>query len=199
MTNMEIRNLKAESAESHSEVSSPTLSVGANYAEHWYADALAEVKDSADSNNKRREIVFSTCFLESYIYEWVRNYGTHFVTKYFSETAKTHDGDFYAKGLKNKWKYIPSEIAKELGLVQSLTLDLSGLGELIKFRNGLVHAKASKFYNAFTEKSDQPVPSQEELEGSIKTGWAISVASKLVTSLHEKLNSDVPNYLKRKP
>ena len=199
MTDIEIHNLEADNVETHSEVSTPTLSVAANYAEDWYSDALAEVNDSANRKNKRREIVFAACFLESYIYEWVRNYGTDFLAKYFSDTAKNIDGEYYTKGLKNKWKYMPPEIANELGVAKDLELDLSGLGRLIKLRNGFVHARASKLYNSFTNKKDRPVPTQEELDNNIKSGWAVSVAENLVISLHEKMNSDAPSYLKRKP
>ena len=199
MTDIEIHTLEADDVEIYSEVSAPTLSVAANYAEDWYADALAEVNDSENKKNKRREIVFAVCFLESYIYEWVRNYGTNYLAKYFTDTAKNFDGEFYTNGLKNKWKYIPPEIANELGEAKDIKLDLSGLGRLIKLRNGFIHAKASKLYNSSTKKKDQPVPTQEELDNNINSGWAVSVAENLVISLHEKMNSDAPIYLKGRP
>ena len=184
--------------EAYSEVSTPTLSVAANYSEDWYTDACAEVSNSANSNNKRREIVFAACFLESYIYEWVRNYGANYIIKYFSTTAKNADGKCYTRKLKNKWKYIPPEMAKELGVAKDVKLDLSGLGTLIVLRNGFVHAATSKLYNAFTVKEAQPVPSQEQL-GLIKSGWAASVAENLIISLHEQIDSNAPGYLRRRP
>ena len=63
MTDIEIHILKAVDVESFSEVSTPTLSVAANYAEDWYLDALAEVNNSGNKENKRREIIFAVCFL----------------------------------------------------------------------------------------------------------------------------------------
>lgn len=195
---MEIHNIEAVNVESHSEVSSPTLSVAANYSEDWYADACAEVNDNANRNNKRREIVFSACFLESYIYEWVRKCGANYTINFFNDTAKNADGKFYTKGLKNKWKYIPPVMASELGVEKGLKLDLSELGTLIALRNGFVHAAASKLYNSFTEKKDQPVPTPEQLD-QVKSGWAVSVAENLVISLHDQINSNAPGYLRRRP
>ena len=188
-----IDHLKTDKFESVTEVSSPTIFVAENYAEDWYKDALAEVNDSANKNNKRREIVFAACFLETYLYEWVRNHGTNFLEKYF---VKDIGGKYFAGSLKDKWKYIPPDLAKKLVVTKDLKLDLSGLGTLINLRNGFIHAKASKLYNSSTKKKDQPCPTQEKLE-NIKSGWAVAVAEKLVISLNEKMNSNAPSYLRR--
>lgn len=194
MADIKIHHLIADSAESYSEVSTPILSTATNYAGDWYADARGEVSDSANKNNKRREIVFSVFFLESYLYEWVRSQRPDFLTSFFDNNAKTLDGKHSLRGLKYKWQYIPSAIARELKLATDFELDLHELESLIKFRDGFVHAKASRIYNDNTEEKNLPVPSQEELENTIQSGWAVTTAKNLVISLHQKIDSDPPGY-----
>ena len=194
MADIKTHHLKADSAESYSEAGTPILSTATNYAADWYADARGEVSDSANKQNKRREIVFSVFFLESYLYEWVRNQRSDFLAKLFDKGAKTLDGKHSLQGLKFKWQYIPSAIAHELMLATDFELDLNELERLIKFRDGFVHAKASRFYNDNTEEIILPVPSQEKLANTSQSGWAVTTAKNLVISLHQKTDSDPPKY-----
>jgi hypothetical protein len=117
-------------------VINPTAWVPENFAQDWFADTLHEAKKGTDHYAIRREVVFATCFLESYLFEWTREkIQIEEINCYFPP------GDYTS--LKCKWKSIPQKLAGKNKLISTPTLDLSGLGELIKYRNGLVHAKAS--------------------------------------------------------
>lgn len=54
-------------------VTGPTVWLSDNFAQDWFADALNEARTEQDHNSRRREIIFATCFAESYIFEWVRH------------------------------------------------------------------------------------------------------------------------------
>ena len=172
----------------------PTVWISANYAKNWYLDALAEVSDVATKDNKRREIVFSVCFLESYIYEWVRNKDIQLLKTFFGDDAKNSEGKFYSKSLKEKWKYIPPDMISEFCGDHQKDIDLSDLGVLIGYRNGFVHGGASKPSNNDLKPKEQPKPKPEEID-CLKSGWAIRVATKLVISLHDMMNTSVPEYI----
>ena len=45
----------------------PTLEEFDRWAPRWFADALGEATNGKPPDPARREIVFATCFLESYI------------------------------------------------------------------------------------------------------------------------------------
>ena len=43
-----------------------------SWARDWFDDAFNETRVS-DHRSRRREILFSVCFAESYLFEWVRD------------------------------------------------------------------------------------------------------------------------------
>ena len=43
------------------------------FAPDWLRDARSEAMLLEDIDSRRREIVFAVCFIESYLFEWVRD------------------------------------------------------------------------------------------------------------------------------
>ena len=131
------------------------------------------------------------CFLESYIFEWVRGIDIGAINTYFP-TDKKHPN--YGRNLKKKWKEIPAELCEADLIPSNPILDLSDLGQLITKRNGLVHAKASRPFNSNVPQSEQPDPKRSELD-EMNPGWAVEICVALVKQLHDGSSTPVPKYV----
>ncbi|MCH8988210.1 MAG: hypothetical protein IIA92_05315 [Chloroflexi bacterium] len=169
-------------------VVSPSIWQSANFAESWYRDALKEsVAGGADA--RRREILFATCFLESYIFEWARrNLQIEEVNNFLISKPRR------MRSLLTKWKKIPQELFEADKLNTKPVLDVSGLDDLIKHRNGLVHAHASRPANPSQAAETMPFPTINELEHR-EPGWACKIAVELISELHRQIGTAVPDYL----
>ena len=76
-----------------------------NYAEDWYRDAVAEARSGGGHDARRREIIFASCFAESFIFEWTRHkLKIEEIDDYFpSKSQRKHDLR-YRRKLLDKWK-----------------------------------------------------------------------------------------------
>lgn len=172
----------------------PTIWGSANYAQDWFKDACAEAEAGLGADFRRREIICSVCFLESYLFEWVRGLDIGSVGNYFPTDSQNPK---YNRGIKQKWKEIPTELFND-GLISAKpSLDLSLFGQLIRARNGLVHAEASRPYNFNVPQLEMPYPDRAALE-TMDPGWAVAISVNLMQQLHEGSNTELPNYLKSK-
>ena len=178
-----------------------TIWLSASFSRFWYDDAVREARGS-DEHAVRREIVFSACFLESYIFEWARDLLQHCglpmdrVNDYFPLEPR-HEK--WKRNLKEKWKYVPHELA-DCGLIPAkpdLTSSRlwSELCDLVDFRNGLIHARASRPSTEGLNEKARPVPAVEALRHK-GPGWAIGVATELVKKLHLDIGTSHPEYIR---
>jgi hypothetical protein len=166
----------------------PTPWISANFSQAWYKDTLTEAQGLDANQSTRREIVFAASFLESYIFEWVRGIKIDGTLKYFPTEGKL-------RSLKSKWTSIPAKLHHD-GLISKVpNLDLAPLDKLVKYRNGLVHARASRPSTPELAADAQPVPGVDEL-AKIPHGWALDVAKNLVLQLHTELGTPPPDYVK---
>jgi len=173
----------------------PTLWISANFSEPWFRDTAREAEGKDGQHSTRREIVFASSFLESYIFEWARQIcGLDRINDYYPPKARFKGDRRIQRPLKDKWKFVPGELHSDGLISKAPDLDLSELGILVEFRNGLLHARASRPSTGSLRKEFQPVPAPGQLE-SIGHGWACSVAKKLVLKLHEDLQTPAPSYL----
>lgn len=168
-----------------------TIWGSANYAKDWFDDACAQASAGLGADYRRREILFSVCFLESYLFEWVRSIDIGSIEKYFPTDSNNPK---YFRKLKKKWKEIPEELFVD-GLISAKpALDLSSFGQLIRARNGLSHAEASRPYHSDVPESKLPYPERTELE-KMKPGWAVEISVNLVRELHVGSGTKAPGYL----
>jgi hypothetical protein len=132
------QTLNPQTIEMTIRVPEPSLWLSENYAPFWFADALHEARNGTDHHATRREIIFVTCFLESFIFEWAR-------TKLRNlEDLNTHFPPRKRRKLNYKWKLIPIDLYNNGELPSKPQLDLTRLNTLVDYRNGLVHARASR-------------------------------------------------------
>lgn len=168
----------------------------ANFSQHWYADALREGREGEDYHALRREIVFATCFAESYIFEWARNIvGVEAINDYFPPQPRLKHDPRYRRKLRKKWREVPTELQADGKIHIAPKLNLSMLGMLIKYRNGLVHAAASRPTTDSLPAEAKPYPAIEELR-KLNHGWAVKIVADLVVELHRQLGTSPPAYVK---
>ena len=143
--------------------------------------------------SRRREILFAVCAAESYIFEWVRDTVLHhdfsILNQYFPADAK--------RGVTNKLRDIPQKRYRD-GRVHA-PLDCGGrefaeFKKLVAFRDGLVHASASRPETSNQTQVEKPVPSRSELD-ALAAGWAAEVVRAILDKLHKDTHTSPPVWL----
>jgi hypothetical protein len=165
-----------------------------HFAPEWYRDALNEAHHGTDHDARRREIVFAVCVAESYLLEWVRdsvlNRDFLALDKYFPPGEK--------RPITMKWKKIIKQL-KDDSLIPDIPnfggTTWSNFNELVEFRNGLVHARASRPETDGLPEEKLPVPSKTILD-ELKVGWPTGVVYSLISELHDVVGTDPPDWLK---
>jgi len=176
-------------------VDNPMVWFSDNFAQDWYIDAINQSRNGKDHNAIRREIIFATCFAESYIFEWTRQkVQIEEINDYFPSRHRFKNDPRYHRTLIKKWKEIPEELYKESKIPLNPKLDLSGLGTLVKYRNGLIHASASRPATDIQPAKIRPYPTKNMLR-KLKAGWAVKTVFDLVTSLHKAVGDPLPHYV----
>ena len=171
----------------------PTVWKTATFAPHWFADALREA--SADGPApRRREILFAVCCAESYLLEWVRD---QVLKSDFGKLKKYFPPRGRHRGVKEKWKEIPSQLKKD-GLIPGVP-NLGGpdgeeWSRLIKYRDGLVHASASRPETDSLSDEEGPTPPTSSLSETAR-GWAVGVVIKRIKCLHNAVGTPYPSWL----
>jgi len=180
----------------------PKIYKSDSFAEEWFHDALREAGIDKDLQARRREIIFASCFAESYIFEWTRQ-------KIQIEEIDHHFPPSPLSTLKDKWKSIPKKLFETRKIPVDPCVKLDGLGTLIKYRNGLVHASASRSVEDLPDemkthrrkrepeqdkKAIRPFPIKDELK-KLEAGWAVKIVADLVKDLHQKIGDTAPAYI----
>ncbi len=114
----------------------PEVWVHSSFARHWFEDALREARTGTDYNARRREIVFAVCFIESYLFEWVRDEALKRDFKRLRDYLPATD----KRGIRERWKEVIKQLGKD-GLLPA-TPDFGlpyweDFQTLVKFRDGL--------------------------------------------------------------
>ncbi len=170
------------------------------FAQEWFEDAVRESrKPGWDHNARRREIVFAVCFAESYLYEWVHNevldsrdYGDLLITlkKLFPSDDK--------RPILDRWKQVTKELREDNFIPDAPNFGQSYWEEfrdLVKWRNGLVHARSSRPETPIQPEEEKPFPSKDDLD-RLPAGWATRVVVTLVKRLHSAAETSPPDWLK---
>ena len=160
-------------------------------SELWYRDAVNEAQTQS-SEARHREIIFAVCFAETYLYELVRDVFTGEDQEIFGFFPQQD-----RRGIRQRWK----EVVKEL-LHRRLIKSRPNYGDthaeewirLIEFRDGLVHANASRPKNRLDDTSPSPVPSMKDLF-ELEAGWALGVVVEHLSRLHEATDVPVPGWI----
>ena len=115
-----------------------TIWVSTIFAPDWLDDAINVALVGRDLNSLRREIIFSVCFVESYLVEWLIKE----VFKNIDDILK-YSPINQRKGITEKWKEVLKDLHSQNRLPNKPYFDQPYWTEwkkLVDFRNGLIHA-----------------------------------------------------------
>jgi hypothetical protein len=193
-TSGKTQTISPEGITSAAAFGTPTIWQTYRFAPEWFNDAINEARTGKDHHSRRREIIFSVCCAESYILEWVIvdviKRDMQRLNKYFPPGRR--------RGVTEKWKEIPREL-KDDGLIPATPQlsDSANWGEfrkLIGFRDGLIHASASRPENPSLHADESPVPSKTQLD-NLSAGWAIGAVVAMIRNLNRAAGTPDPNWL----
>jgi hypothetical protein len=161
-----------------------------SYARAWLDDARRECQKTG-LHARRREIVFSVCFCESYLLEWVRDEvlasSLERLEEFFPAARRT--------GVRARYKKVTEDLFS-LGLLRSPFKTGDSHNEnwirLVKLRDGFVHASSSRPEG--NQTSTKPVPTSFE-SAELKPGWAVRVAVEQAARLHRAAGTEPPAWL----
>jgi hypothetical protein len=177
-----------------SSVTTTKLWITASFSKAWFDDALHAAQEGQSRDNKRKEIVFAVCFTESYLYEFVRD---HILKGQYDKLIKFFPVDD-RRGIRERWK----EVLRKLN-GENLIKAISDFGadpswqpfiELVNYRDGLIHAKASRTVKPVQNDDEKPIPSPQDLQ-NLESGWAVKTVVELVRSLHRHADIPPPTWL----
>lgn len=166
----------------------------ASFAQDWFTDAVREAKVKlGDIGARRREILFSVAFAESYIMEWVRDK----VLKEDFKRLREYFPPGKNKGAKEKWEEVPKKLYNDKLIPGCPDLSKPYWTEwthLVKYRNGLVHAAASRPESAGVPAKEKPLPAVSFLK-QLQPGWAIKTVVNMITELHGAVGTPLPGWI----
>jgi hypothetical protein len=175
----------------------PRLWTTYNWAREWFADAVVEAKvtgnEAAARSARRREIISAVCFAESYLFEWVRDE----VLKRDFDRLLTYFPSGVRRGADEKWREIPKRLHADRLIPH--TPDFGGphgeeWGTLLEYRDGLIHAAASRPAQHPPANEPRTVPSAAHLN-HLAPGWAALVVKERVERLHHAAGTPPPAWL----
>lgn len=175
------------------ETGSLTPWISYNFASDWYSDAKNEANNSGH-HARRREILFSVACAESFLLEWVRDQ----ILKHDHPSLDLYFPPGKYRPIECKWKEVPRQL-KEHGRIPSVP-NLGGgsawsdFQDLIAFRNGLLHGRASRPETPGLSPPSRPVPSMEKLR-SLSPGWACGVVRRLIEELNAAAGLSPPDWI----
>ncbi len=176
------------------EVIQPEIWLAYSFAPDWFIDASREAKAPlGDVGARRREILFSVAFGESYIVEWVRDE----VLKRDYQRFRTYFRAEDKLDAKTKWKEIPKRLCQDKLIPKPLKLGETYWEEwlkLVDYRDGLVHAVSSRPDSASLPETEKPSPPLDVL-AKLPPGWAIETTVRLVKELHATVSTPLPSWL----
>ncbi|HEY3334677.1 MAG TPA: hypothetical protein VGK16_05505 [Candidatus Limnocylindrales bacterium] len=164
------------------------------FAPSWYRDAARECSvEGRDA--RRREIVLAACLAESYLYEWFRD---HVVPDDEAALLQCFPAANRRRSLADRWKHAVKTAVDQTWLAGPA--DFSGPGwadllKLIEYRNGLLHAGASRPVSVRPPSQvDPPVPTASTLD-TLAAGWALDVVIAEIRRLHHLAGTATPAWL----
>ena len=75
-----------------------------------------------------------------------------------------------------------------------MTLRSRDFVTLVKYRDGVTHAKVSRPTTTSQRNDEKPLPSPEDLD-KLPAGWAVKIVAEVVRSLHHCANIPTPTWL----
>jgi hypothetical protein len=164
--------------------------VAAPATKRGYMSAELPVRPCA---SQTREIIFSVCAVEAYLFEWVRDevLGGDFrkVNTYFPAGRR--------RSITERWQDVTRRLHHEqlLSTVPNWgTKPSQDFTLLVRYRNGLVHGGTSRPYTTGLPEGEEPFPSDQVLM-KLPQGWTVDVVVAFVEHVHKEVGTIPPTWL----
>jgi hypothetical protein len=164
------------------------------YAPAWFADAKREAS-LTDKQARRREIIFAVCAAESYLLEWVRNQALNHNPLRFNHYFPVNQRHI---GIRDRWQKVIKQLHEDdtiTGIPNFGEHYWEEFGELVDFRNGLVHGRASRPDTEGLAEAEKPEPTPQQLAEK-PSGWPVKVVVNLITELHRAVGTTPPDWIR---
>jgi hypothetical protein len=164
-----------------------------SFAPEWFADAITEARSGPGHAHRRREILHAVCFVESYLFEWVRD---DILQREFGGLDKYFPADD-RRGIRERWKEVLKSLLDDHLLPTLPSFTDPGWVDfitLVTYRDGLVHVKASRPDTATLAEEQRPVPDLSTLD-RLMPGWPVRTVVALVRNLHVAAGAAPPAWL----
>jgi len=187
--------IRPASIPSEEAVGTPTVWLTYSFAPEWFSEALNEARSRGAPASTRREIVFAVCAAEAYLLEWVRDdvldRDFNGLRRYFPWNQR--------RGILERWKDVTKRLHAD-GRIKALPAwggrEWQDFVELVSYRDGLVHANASRPATARLAIGELPFPTIAQLL-SKPPGWATTTLVTLVDLVHRAVGTHAPTWLQR--
>ena len=177
--------------EARGETGNVTPVISMTFAPAWFNDALRETETNRDA--RRREIVFAVACAESYLFEWVRDSVVRgdlaALAKYFPFDRKL--------GIRDRWPAVVKELRDDgrIATTQNLGGTIwANFRNLVDYRDGVLHAKASRSDVAGSPSNEKPMPTMHTFE-QMTPGEAAEIVRALILDLHDATGTTPPSWL----
>jgi hypothetical protein len=155
-------------ASAGSAVSGPQVWLHQTFAPKWFAD-MSDEATQPGGDARRREIIFSVCFVESYLLEWTRDEP---LNRDFGALDRYLPADD-RKGIVDRWKRVTKRLLADDRIMAHPNYSRSAAWadfiKLVRFRDGLIHARTGRPQTGNMPRDAQPTPTIDELN---KMQWA---------------------------
>ncbi len=177
--------------------------VTGTFAPSWYEDAKREAAKGCTAS-KRREIIFSICFLEAYFPEWVRD---DVLEKNYKQMAKYF---FNKNSISYVWQEVAKNLKKDKKISDTQKFDSvtwKNFTDLLGQRNWICHGVASRPIGSVDTRSEKIERLNNEMRknrdnfNNAKNGDSLKAAVNLVTELHKAAGNQfsMPEWIENAP
>jgi hypothetical protein len=159
-----------------------------SFSQSWLRDIVIESKQEGP-DHRRKEIVFAVCFVESYLFEVVRDL---VLRMNFRETI-TYFPVRRKAGIRDRCKEVFCQLHNNKKIPKAMNWSepfWSEFCQLVEMRDGLIHASISRPYNSDLPKEANPTPSPADFY-KLPQGWALKTALGLVCAMHEAIGIEI--------
>lgn len=162
----------------------------------WFEDAVEQSRLDGVAA-RRREIAFSVAAAECFLFEVVRDRLMGSDRALLEELFPV--GNY--SNVREKWKNVAARLF-ERGVATRRhefgDAAWSSFHRLVDFRNGLMHARASRPVTGDTPENAKPMPSPEEMQ-TLEPGWPSATAAKLIQEFSITLGVAKPEWASAGP
>lgn len=184
--------LKATSIRSEEKIGTPQFWHTASFGQSWLKDTYLESKvDGLD--HRRKEVICAVCFLETFLFEWVRD---DILEKDYKALA-TFFPPGRTMGISGKCNLVFKDLLKDNKIKEIPnrgTAIWANFKRLVAIRDALIHAAVSRPFQDGDSATEEKTPEISNFIG-LQAGWALNVVTTLAAEFYRAAQMDVAPWI----